>query len=182
MRDEFPQAIATTLAKRVGYLCSRCRRSTVGPRDGATASVNIGVAAHITGAAPGGPRYDPSLTPDERRGGDNGIWLCQICAKLTDNDVERFTADSLRRLKERAEERAKAALDPASPLPEPGPQLHLPSGPATGLWLAYIAQSTTFCGRSEELAQLEAFLDDERSFLWWVSLAPAGSGKSRLAL
>jgi hypothetical protein len=182
MRDDFIQATVETLAKRVGYLCSRCRRSTVGPRHSSDASVNIGVAAHITAASPGGARYDSSLTSEERRGLANGIWLCQSCAKLVDNDQARFPTVALRKLKERAEERAQAELDPDSQRAKRGPSLHLPSGPPTGLWLAYVAQSTTFCGRSGELAQLDAFLNDERPFLWWVVAAPAGSGKSRLAL
>ena len=69
----FPSQRSRRSPKRVVYLCSRCRRSTVGPHDGATASVNIGVAARIIGAAPGGPRYDPSLTSETRRDGDNGL-------------------------------------------------------------------------------------------------------------
>ena len=49
-------------------------------------SVNVGEAAHITAAAPGGKRYDPSLTPEDRRAASNGMWLCELCAKLIDTD------------------------------------------------------------------------------------------------
>jgi hypothetical protein len=108
--------------------------------------------------------------------------LCQNCAKLIDNDVARFPAELLRKLKTRAEERASAALDGESSRLQPQPSLHLPSGPSTGFSLAYVAQSTTFSGRSNELSQLDAFLEDDRPFLWWVVAGPAGSGKSRLAL
>jgi hypothetical protein len=41
----------------------------------------VGEAAHISAAAPGGKRYDSSLTPEERRAPSNGIWLCELCAK-----------------------------------------------------------------------------------------------------
>lgn len=182
MRDDFSHSTLDTLAKRVGYQCSRCRQLTVGPRQDANASVNIGVGAHITAASPGGPRYDPALNEPERRGLVNGVWLCQSCAKLVDNDAQRFPAAVLRALKERAEERARAALDSRSATRQSGPTLYLPAGPATGLWLSYVTQSTAFCGRDEEMRQLGSFLADERPFSWWLVTAPAGAGKSRLAL
>ena len=53
-------------------------------------AVNLGVAAHITAAAPGGPRYDGGLSEVRRADSSNGIWLCQSCAKLVDSDEARF--------------------------------------------------------------------------------------------
>src|SRR6185369_16938585 len=81
----------------------------------ANATVNIGVAAHITAASPGskenpGPRYDESLTAQQRGDMANGIWLCQNCAKLIDSDVQRYPADLLRRWKVEAEARAFEAI------------------------------------------------------------------------
>ena len=73
--------------------------------------VNIGVAAHITAASADGPRFDPSLTPDERRSVENGIWLCQSCAKLVDNDPIRYGADVLRQWKVLAEKSAARELE-----------------------------------------------------------------------
>jgi hypothetical protein len=69
-------------------------------------SLNVGVAAHITAAAPGGPRYDPSLTTEQRSDITNAIWVCQNCAKLADNDSVRFDATTLREWKETAEQAA----------------------------------------------------------------------------
>lgn len=68
--------------------------------------MNVGVSAHITGAAQGGPRYDASVTPEQRADIANAIWLCQNCAKLIDNDPCRFTAEVLREWKEKAEQDA----------------------------------------------------------------------------
>src|SRR4051812_26890757 len=72
--------------------------------------INVGVAAHITAAAEGGPRYDGRLTAEDRKSGENGIWLCQVCAKLIDSDVMRFTADMLRNWKKQAIRQAFAEI------------------------------------------------------------------------
>ena len=86
MRDDFSLATKELLAKRVAYRCSNpeCRHVTSGPQVDPAKAVNIGVSAHITAASAGGPRFDPTITPDERQKPDNGIWLCQSCAKLVD--------------------------------------------------------------------------------------------------
>jgi hypothetical protein len=59
-------------------------------------ALNLGVAAHITAASAGGPRYDATLSSEQRSAASNGIWLCQNCAKLIDNDGARFTTELLR--------------------------------------------------------------------------------------
>jgi hypothetical protein len=62
LRDEFSTETKDILAKRVGQQCSNpnCRRQTSGPQVHPRKTLNIGVAAHISAAAPGGPRYDES--------------------------------------------------------------------------------------------------------------------------
>ena len=112
VRDDFPAAIKTELAKRVGFLCSNpaCRQSTSGPQSAPRGTVNVGVAAHITAASPGGPRYEAGPSAQARSSASNGIWLCQTCAKLIDNDVPGHGADLLRRWKAEAEQAAAAAL------------------------------------------------------------------------
>src|SRR6266481_10006399 len=109
MGDDFSEAVKRVLASRVGNLCSNpeCRALTSGPQEDPTKAVNVGVAAHITAASPGGPRYDPDLLPEERSGPGNGIWLCQNCAKLIDNDPTRFTVDLLQKWKTAAESEAR---------------------------------------------------------------------------
>lgn len=68
------------------------------------------MAAHITAASPGGPRYDAGLTAEQRGSATNGIWLCQTDAKLVDDDVASYPVDVLRSWKEHAEEGARAML------------------------------------------------------------------------
>ncbi len=113
MRDDFTKQTIETLADRAGNRCSNpgCRQPTSGPRTESTRAVNIGVAAHITAASEGGPRYDSSLTPEERRHPDNGIWLCQNCAKLVDNDPARYPVDLLRAWKRDAEDAARREIE-----------------------------------------------------------------------
>jgi hypothetical protein len=109
MSDDFSDRVKKALADRVGHLCSNpdCRALTSGPQDDPAKAVNVGVAAHITAASTGGPRYDPDLLPEERSASSNGIWLCQNCAKLIDNDPARFTVEALRKWKSGAESEAK---------------------------------------------------------------------------
>ena len=108
MRDNFSQQTLDILAKRVAVRCSNhgCRKLTTGPRSETTKIINIGVGAHITAAALGGPRFDPNLSNEERKSPDNGIWLCQNCAKLIDNDPDRYPVEILQKWKQFAENTA----------------------------------------------------------------------------
>jgi hypothetical protein len=112
VRAEFSQAIKRTLSQRVGLLCSNptCLAPTTGPQSDPSNVINLGVAAHITAAARGGPRFDPSMSGDARVTASNGIWLCQSCAKLIDSDVAVYRKDLLHQWKTRAEQEAKARL------------------------------------------------------------------------
>ncbi len=117
MRDEFDDKTKEVLARRVGYRCSNpnCRKLTSGPQEDPAKAMNIGVAAHITAASQGGPRYDASLSSEERKSIDNGIWLCQNCAKLVDNDEQRYTADLLLDWKKLSEQAALLEVENLSP-------------------------------------------------------------------
>ncbi|MEK6776938.1 MAG: hypothetical protein AABY87_08670 [bacterium] len=116
-RDEFNYKTKRTLANRVGTQCSNpeCCKTTSGPHSDSNKSVNIGVAAHINAAAPKGPRYDETMSSEERKSIENGIWLCQGCAKLIDDDEERYTAHTLRRWKAEAEKRALTEIETNAP-------------------------------------------------------------------
>lgn len=68
-RDEFSAETKDVLARRAGMRCSwpNCDQLTAGPREDPPKAVNVGVAAHICAAAPGGPRYAAEMTAEARR-------------------------------------------------------------------------------------------------------------------
>jgi hypothetical protein len=68
MRDAFSQNTKSTMSKRVAEKCSNqnCRQSTGGPSKDPNGFINVGAAAHICAAAPGGKRFDDKMTPKER--------------------------------------------------------------------------------------------------------------------
>jgi hypothetical protein len=98
-RDDFAEQTKARLAAEVGYRCSLpdCGAPTIGPSDTEPKGFsNSGVAAHITAAAPGGPRYDAAVSPDERRSHENGIWCCAKHGRMIDNDPISYTEAQLR--------------------------------------------------------------------------------------
>jgi hypothetical protein len=112
MRDDFPENVKRQLAMRVGHRCSNpgCRATTAGPQLNQSSSVNIGVAAHIAAASPGGPRYNEHLTPEQRRDIRNGIWLCNNCASAIDRDLTAYTEELLLAWKTIAEYSARTSM------------------------------------------------------------------------
>jgi len=113
MRDDFKVQTKKTLAERVAMHRSNpaCRRVTSGPQENPEKAVNLGVAAHIAAASAGGARYDASMSPLQRSAIENGIWLCQSCAKLIDSDTQKYTSGLLRNWKTTAEANAATELE-----------------------------------------------------------------------
>ena len=112
-RDDFSEATKRILANRAGVRCSNpsCRKPTSGANADPNKITNIGVAAHICAAAPGGPRYDPTMTEEERKYSHNGIWLCQSCSKLIDSDTTRYSKETLVAWKTVAEKASALELE-----------------------------------------------------------------------
>ena len=112
-RDDFSEQTKTLLSNRVGARCSNpdCQRPTFGSNSDPNKATNIGVAAHICAAAPGGPRYDATMTSEERKSPQNGIWLCQSCSKLIDSDTTRYSKETLVAWKTIAEKSSAMELE-----------------------------------------------------------------------
>ena len=116
MRDDFPKSVKEQLYKQVGGVCSNpnCSKHTLASTSDGKKDVSIGEAAHIKAASPGGPRYDPTQSPEERKSIENGIWLCCNCAKLIDADTNKFTVEVLLQWKSQAMERQRKNLGASS--------------------------------------------------------------------
>jgi hypothetical protein len=117
MRDDFPEATKRRIATRAGHCCSRpeCGAATSGPQLDPHGTLNVGVAAHIHAASEGGPRFSQEMSPSQRSAAGNGLWLCQTCAKLIDNDPLRYSAQELRNWKTKAEAAALEAIGKTRP-------------------------------------------------------------------
>ena len=113
MRDDFALKTKETLARRVAFICSnpQCGILTIGPNAQAEKATNIGVAAHITAASEGGPRFDASLTQEQRSAINNAVWLCQSCGKLIDSDPISFTVERVQEWRHQAERAAAKRLN-----------------------------------------------------------------------
>lgn len=111
--------------------------------------MNLGVAAHICAAAPGGPRYDKNQTPEERQSADNGIWLCQIHGTAVDADVSKFTAGLLREWKVQAQKDAWLAT-------------YHNEGPLAPMWRTPTADELSTRVRSAAAADLDVFRRSEK--------------------
>lgn len=111
-RDDFTSKTKDILSKRVGLTCSNpdCKRITSGPNEAPNKVTSIGVAAHITAAAPGGPRYDESMDSSSRKDINNAIWLCVNCSTLIDRDPINYTVDVLLNWKNSTEAAIYSAL------------------------------------------------------------------------
>src|SRR5262249_50207046 len=100
-RDDFSATVVRNLGLRAGCMCSNpnCRRPTAGPHSDPAKATITGVGCRIRAAAPGGPRFDPSQSPEERKNITNGIWLCAVCSKKVDTDWQAVPAEELLRWK-----------------------------------------------------------------------------------
>ncbi|EGK00083.1 hypothetical protein [Dysgonomonas gadei] len=112
MRDDFSKITKEILAKRVSFKCSNpnCKKITIGAHSVDDKIINLGVACHITAAAKGGPRFCEEITQEQRKSIQNGIWLCQNCAKLIDTDINKYSYDELIKWKSLAEKESLSVI------------------------------------------------------------------------
>ena len=75
------------------------------------AYASVGVAAHIAAAAPGGRRYDPTMTPEERAAIGNAIWMCANHGTLIDRDEATYTRPEITAWRVEHEARIKRELE-----------------------------------------------------------------------
>ncbi len=119
-RDDFPYKIKKVISQRSAYTCSNpdCNNLCIGPSKEKIDQVNyFGKVAHISAASEGGPRYDPSLTPEERSSIENAIFLCSNCADMIDkNNGVDYNNSVLKKWKEDHEREIRKRLKSQKPL------------------------------------------------------------------
>ena len=104
-RDDFTKDTIRKAAGRVGYRCSfpNCPNATIGASMESPNKTSVtGVAAHICAAAPRGKRYDPNMTPEQRKSIDNCVWMCQTHAHLIDTDEVKYSVTVLKEMKQKS--------------------------------------------------------------------------------
>ena len=119
-RDDFSSKIKRIISQRAAYICSNpdCNNLCIGPSKEKEDQINyFGKIAHISAAYEGGPRYDSSLTPEERSSIENAIFLCSNCADMIDkNNGVDYTTSVLKLWKENHERDINKRLKSQKPL------------------------------------------------------------------
>ncbi|UEG50229.1 hypothetical protein LK994_01910 [Ferruginibacter lapsinanis] len=94
---EFLKSTRINLAERVAYMCSNpyCRKLTIKPSSDKNIAIKSGKASHIISASPNGPRADDTKSPHFIRSFDNGIWLCDKCAREVDDNQSIYKKEEL---------------------------------------------------------------------------------------
>jgi len=131
-RDNFNKPVIDKLKLRVGLRCSNpgCRVPTSAPSSNDKVN-NIGIAAHISAASSGGPRYNTQMSASERKSIKNAIWLCANCSIDIDKDEIKYPVSLLEHWKELAEESARSEL--GKKLPKNTDTIDTVSSALTGL-------------------------------------------------
>jgi hypothetical protein len=98
----FSRKTIDALAKRAAYTCSLCKISTLSAAESSNSEhAHTGQAAHIFAAAPNGPRANKAASSEEKANISNGVYLCEICAKLIDaNRGKDYPPERLRKIKD----------------------------------------------------------------------------------
>ncbi len=107
-RTPISQKTVKRLFAASGGICAfpGCNTRLVDPDSGAL----LGEMCHIHAASLGGPRYDPSLSDDDRNKDSNLIILCPTHHSLIDQDEETYTSAKLKSIKNTHEETVIAIL------------------------------------------------------------------------
>lgn len=198
-RDNFSSKVVQQIAKRAGYLCSdpNCRAPTIGATKDGAGEINIGTAAHICAAAPGGPRYDASQSTDDRKAADNGIWMCRDHGKAIDSDPAAFPVELLRAWKRQAEEDSwhrvvrhnpqelvapKPATDPVSERVRAAARADLERLRASGKWPATTLPLPLQLQGFDDQLTTEALAKSGAALQDMILVAPPGMGKTTTLL
>ena len=105
-RDRVPPAQEKVVIARSGNKCAypSCGTDlTMDPRADGDRPKATGRVAHIAAASPDGPRYDATMTPEERGSADNLIYLCSPHHDAVDSQLNLHTREFLQDAKRKHE-------------------------------------------------------------------------------
>ena len=74
--------------------------------------IPVGEICHIRARRKKGPRYDPSLTAQDRDAYSNLLLLCRTCHKLIDSDPGTYTSELLSEIKQMHEAKGHCEITP----------------------------------------------------------------------
>ncbi len=194
-RDDFTLGTKRALERQAGCNCSypSCRRLTFAISPDSQDELQIGEAAHICAAAPGGPRYDPEMTRDERRSADNGIWLCRTHARAIDAADSKFPVELIHAWKQQTNidawqsvmENIPYSAEKRMPTPgELGEQLHVATSAdldvfrRTAKWPATTVTLTLKVDHVDEVLSTRALANAATKLDNLILVAPPGMGKT----
>lgn len=112
-RDRVPPAQEKVVIARSGNRCAypSCGLDlAIDPKADGDRPKATGKVAHIAAASPGGPRYDPEMTPGERGSAHNLIYLCGSHHDAVDAQLEYHSRDFLLKAKFAHEEAVERAV------------------------------------------------------------------------
>ena len=100
-RDDFSLETKRKIGYRSGFRCCfpNCNRLLIEKSDNSQGYNNLGEYCHITAASPGGPRYDASLSKEERESYDNGLLMCRNHAAIIDKNESKYPTSLLKQWK-----------------------------------------------------------------------------------
>lgn len=115
-RDPIPRAQEKVVISRSGGKCAypACGTDlTIEPQSEKDRPKATGKVAHIAAASPGGPRYDESMTAEQRGSADNLIYLCGSHHDVIDSQLDFHTHEFLLEAKRTHEKAVSRAVNNA---------------------------------------------------------------------
>lgn len=194
-RDDFTSPTKRKIERQALSHCSnpRCRRVTHAASSDRQSEIRIGIAAHICAAAPGGPRYDSTMTSEKRASASNGIWLCDVHARAIDAKDSKFSVELLHEWKRRTDDDSWKSVIEGIPfgveiliptLDELGNQLHVATSAdldvfrRTVKWPATTVMLTLKVDRVDEALSTRALASAVTKLDDLILVAPPGMGKT----
>ncbi|MTE17025.1 hypothetical protein [Nocardia aurantiaca] len=113
VRDRVPLAQEKVVIARSGNKCAypSCGLDlTIDPQHSGDQPKATGKVAHIAAASPGGPRYNASMTKDQRGSAENLIYLCGPHHDAIDSQLHHHTTAFLLDAKQSHEQAVERAV------------------------------------------------------------------------